>query len=66
LKGQIPPKICDKCSKAAAILILVEMGTSFAKAQCCPQCYERIFGKEALEEALKAREDKESKKPDHL
>jgi len=42
------------------------MGTSFAKAQCCPQCYKRIFGKEELEEALKAREDKESKKPDQL
>jgi len=59
-------KICDKCNKASAVLIPLEMGTSFAKAQCCPQCYERIFGKEELEEALKAREDKESKKPDQL
>jgi len=42
------------------------MGTSFAKAQCCPQCYERIFGKEALEEELKDLEDQESKKPDQL
>jgi hypothetical protein len=57
-------KVCDKCYKAAAILIPVEMGTSFATAQCCPQCYERIFGKEALEEELKDRQ--ESKKPDHL
>jgi len=54
-------KICDKCYKAAAILIPVEMGMSFATAQCCPQC-ERIFGKEELEKALKAREDQESKK----
>jgi hypothetical protein len=48
-------KIYDKCYKAAAILNPVEMGTSFATAQCCPQCYERIVGREELEEALKAR-----------
>jgi hypothetical protein len=42
------------------------MGTSFATAQCCPQCFERTFGKEEFEEALKAREDQDSKKPDHL
>jgi len=52
--------------QAAAILIPVDMGASFATAKCCPQCYEPIHGKEELEEALKAREDKESKKPDHL
>jgi hypothetical protein len=55
------PKVCDKCNKAAAILILITLGTSFASAKCCPQCYERIFGKEALEEALKSRESQESK-----
>jgi len=58
-------KICDKY-RAAAILIPIDMGTSFATAQCCPQCYERIFGKEELEAALRAREDQDSKKPDHL
>jgi len=42
------------------------MGTSFAAAKCCPACYERIFDKEQLEDALKAGEDQESKKPDHL
>jgi hypothetical protein len=59
-------EICGKCHKAAAILIPIEMGTSFAAAQCCPQCYERIYGKEEFEEALKARENQDSKKPDHL
>jgi hypothetical protein len=58
-------KICDKCNKAAAVLIPLEVGTSVATAKYCPQCYERIHGKEELEEALKAREDQESKKPDH-
>jgi hypothetical protein len=59
-------RICDKCYKAAAILIPVEMERSFATAHCGPQSYERIFGKEELEEALKAAEDRESKKPDQL
>jgi hypothetical protein len=62
----MPPQICDKCQNAAAVLIPVEMGRRFEMAHCCPQCYERIYGKEELEEALKAREDQESKKPDHL
>jgi hypothetical protein len=54
-------KIYDKCYKAAEILITITMGTSFATAKCCPQCYERLFGKEELEAALKAREKQESK-----
>jgi hypothetical protein len=42
------------------------MGLSFATARCCPQGYERIYSKEELEEALKAREDQDSKKPDYM
>jgi hypothetical protein len=52
-------KICDKCYKAAAILISIEMGRTFATAHCRPRCYERIYGKEELEAALKAAEDQE-------
>jgi hypothetical protein len=59
-------KIRDKCYKAAEILIPIKMGPSFAAAKCCPQCYERISGKEALEEELKDLEDQESKKPNQL
>ena len=59
-------RVCDKCYKAASILIPIKMGMSFATARCCPQCYERIYGKAAMEDALKAREDQDSKKPDHL
>jgi hypothetical protein len=62
----MPPQICDKCYKPAETLLRLEMGTSFATARCCPACYKRIFGKEELEEALKARKEQESKKPDHL
>jgi hypothetical protein len=58
----MPPQICDKCAKPAETLLRLEMGTSFATARCCPACYERIFCKESLEDALKAREDQESKK----
>jgi hypothetical protein len=52
----MPPQICDKCNKPSEKLLRLEMGTSFATARCCPQCYERIFGKEAMEEAMKALE----------
>jgi hypothetical protein len=58
----MPPQICDKCYKAAAVLIPIEMGSSFAAAKCCPACYERIMGREEMEEALKKAEQ-ESKPP---
>jgi hypothetical protein len=55
------PQIFDKCYKAAAILIPVEMGSSFAAAKCCPACYQRIYGNEELEQALKELEDSKKK-----
>jgi hypothetical protein len=45
----MPPQICDKGYKAAAVLIPIEMGTSFATARCCPACFERIMGREQME-----------------
>jgi hypothetical protein len=59
----MPPQICDKCNKPAETLLRLQMGPSFASAKCCPACYERIWGKEELEEALRGREGQESKRP---
>jgi len=61
-----PLQICEKCYKAVAVLIPLQLGSGGAAAKCFPACYERIFGKEELEDARKVREDQESKKPDHL
>jgi hypothetical protein len=44
-------KISDKCYKPADVLLRLEMGTTFATAKCCPACYERIMGRESMEEA---------------
>jgi hypothetical protein len=56
----MPSQICDRCYKPSETLLQIEMGQRFATARCCPACYERIYGREAMEEALKASE--ESKK----
>ena len=58
----MPPQICDKCYKPANMLLRLEMGMSFATARCCPACYERIMGREEMEEALKKAEQ-DSKPP---